>query len=245
MEEEKEKKEEEQDVVGKNVAITLGCSAGIGTAGAQVVDEIKSWELDLVKTTNQAGIPTGHGNMFENVIVRENPGAHKVNSPGTSNNPLLREKNGVDIRLADGTDIQAKCCKTVEKAVDSMIKDGKFRYEGQTCYVPKGQGEQVKKLLESRGIKARVLESKYTYDEVKELCKPGLKSAKFDAMNPTMLLAAGLVGAIVGGCVYLYIQVNDCRKPWWKKALTATCFGVFSFVAIELLVVGYGQYKRF
>lgn len=241
---EKEEKEETTSTIEKT-AVTIGGAVAVGAGSANVVDVVNSKELDLLQTVNSAGKPTGHGNMFENVVVRENPGAYKVNNPGSDTNPLLREKNGVDVRLSDGTDVQAKCCYSPEKTVESLMKDGKFRYEGQTIYVPKGQGRQVRKLLREQGVDAYVRESKYTYEQVRALCNPGWKSAKFDATDPKLMLAAGLMGAIVGGTVYMYMHVSHSDKPWWKKALIATGWGVGAFAVVELLAVGYGQYKRF
>lgn len=242
-----EEEEQEQEVSSnstKNTIITLGGSVGVGACGAMVTEQVASMELDLLKTTNELGKPTGHGNMFENVVLRENAGARKINNPGNSSNPLLREKNGVDIRLADGTDIQAKCCYSAEKTVQSLMKNGKFRYEGQTIYVPKGQGETVSKLLKEQGVDTPVFESKLTYQEIRKLCTPGWTSAKFDATNPKVMGAAALTAVVVGSCVYMYLHVNHPDKPWWKKALTATTFSAIAFGAVELLVVGYGQYKR-
>lgn len=239
-----EEKDERKKTSIKNKAIVFGGAAGVGAGGAVVADQVKEMELDLLKTTNEAGKPTGHGNMFENVILRENPGARKINNPGNSTNPLLREKNGVDIRLADGTDIQAKCCYSPEKTVQSLVKNGKFRYEGQTIYVPKGQGEAVSKLLNEQGIDAPVFESKLTYQEIRKLCVPGWTSAKFDATNPKVMAGAALLACVIGGCVYMYLNVNHPNKPWWKKALKATGIGAMAFVGVELLVVAYGQIKR-
>lgn len=241
LQEEEEKKEKNSL---KNEAIAFGGAAGVGACGAVVAEQVKEMELDLLKTTNEAGKPTGHGNMFENVVLRENAGARKINNLGSSSNPLLREKNGVDIRLADGTDIQAKCCYSAEKTVQSLMKNGKFRYEGQTIYVPKGQGEAVSKLLKEQGVDSPVFESKLTYQEIRKLCTPGWTSAKFDATNPKVMGAAALTAVVVGGFVYMYLHVNNPDKPWWKKALTATTFSAIAFGAVELLVVGYGQYKR-
>lgn len=242
---EKEEKEEKSVSTLKKTAVTIGGAVAVGAGSANVVEVVDSNELDLLHTVNSAGKPTGHGNMFENVIVRENPGSYKVNNPGSSQNPLLREKNGVDVRLPDGTDVQAKCCYSSEKAVESLMKDGKFRYDGQTIYVPKGQGRQVRKLLKEQGVDAYVRESKYTYEEVRALCNPGWKSAKFDATDPNLMIAAGLMGAIVAGTVYMYLHVSSSDKPWWKKALIASGWGIGAFTLVELIVVGYGQYKRF
>ena len=243
----KKQEEQEQEVSSnstKNTIITLGGSVGVGACGAMVTEQVASMELDLLKTTNELGKPTGHGNMFENVIVRENPGSYKVNNPGTGPNPLFREKNGVDIRLADGTDIQAKCCYSPKRAVESLMKDGKFRYDGQAIYVPKGQKEEVSRLLKESGVDAYVRESNYTYDEIRQLCNPGWKSIKFDATDPKVMGTAVLLGAIVGGCVYLYLHVNKPEKRWWEKALYATGWSAMAFLAVEMIVVGYGQYKR-
>ena len=65
----------------------------MGAAGSEIVKEVKSLELNLLKTTTADGVPTGHGNMFENCVLREYPGAVKVNNPGSSFNKLCREKN--------------------------------------------------------------------------------------------------------------------------------------------------------
>ena len=89
LQEEEEKKEKNSL---KNEAIAFGGAAGVGACGAVVAEQVKEMELDLLKTTNEAGKPTGHGNMFENVVLRENAGARKINNLGSSSNPLLREK---------------------------------------------------------------------------------------------------------------------------------------------------------
>lgn len=238
----KKKLEEKKDV--QNAALLLGTSVGVGVAGTIVADGVKSLDLDLVSTTTETGIPTGHGNMFENCIVREHPGAVKVNNPGSSTNKLLREKNGVDIRFPDGTNVQCKCCATPEGAVNSMMKGGKFRYEGQTIAVPRGQGEQVKELLKERGVDALVIESKYTYEQVRELSVPGWMSACFDATERNVIGGAILFAILVGGGFYLYEQVDKPQKPWWKKTLEATGFAVGTFIIIEALAIGYGQIKR-
>ena len=86
----KEEKEEKSVSALKN-AVTIGGSVAVGVGIANVVDVVDSNELDLLWTVNSAGKPTGHGNIFENVIVRENPGSYKVNNPGSSQNPLFRE----------------------------------------------------------------------------------------------------------------------------------------------------------
>lgn len=229
----------------KNTSLFVGGSVGIGVASNEVVKEVKSLELNLLRTTTDDGFPTGHGNMFENCILREYPGAVKVNNSGNSSNKLYREKNGVDVRLPDGTDVQCKCCATPEGAVKSLMKDGKFRYDGQTVMVPKGQGSRVKQLLRKEGVDAPVIESdKYTYEQVKNLTSRGWGSARFDAANPTIIGGALFMSVVVGTCVYLYEVVNNPHKPWWKKALTAGGFAAGAFLLVEALVVGLGQLKR-
>lgn len=229
----------------KNSSLLIGGSLGMGAAGGEIVKEVKSLELNLLKTTTADGAPTGHGNMFENCVLREYPGAVKVNNPGSSSNKLCREKNGVDVRLPDGTDVQCKCCATPRGAVKSLMQDGKFRYEGQTIMVPKGQGSRVKQLLLKEGVDAPVIESKeYTYEQVRNLTSSGWGSFRFDATNPTIIGGALFMAVVVGTCVYLYEVVNKPQKPWWKKALKAGGFAAGTFLLVEALVVGFGQFKR-
>lgn len=236
--------EEKKDV--QNAALLLGTSVGVGVAGTIVADGVKSLDLDLVSTTTETGIPTGHGNMFENCIVREHPGAVKVNNPGSSTNKLLREKNGVDIRFPDGTNVQCKCCATPEGAVNSMMKGGKFRYEGQTIAVPRGQGEQVKELLKERGVNTLVIESKYTYEQVRELSVPGRKSASFVATDYKIMGGSAILAAVVGGTFYLYEYINHPNKPWWKRILNAAgiAVGTFGIAEVSALAIAYARYKR-
>ena len=106
--------------------------------------------------------------MHENIIRQENPGAKKINSPGNSNNHLLKEKDGVDLIFKDGKRIQGKCCKTAEKITNSLFRNGEYRYPEQIVYVAKGQGKTVKKLLKNRGIDTEVLETSKTYEETKK-----------------------------------------------------------------------------
>ena len=102
------------------------------------------------------------------------------------------------------------------------MQDGKFRYEGQTIKVPKGQGSRVKQLLLKEGVDAPVIESKeYTYEQVRNLTSSGWGSFRFDATNPTIIGGALFMAVVVGTCVYLYEVVNKPQKPWWKKALKA------------------------
>lgn len=220
------------------VAGTTSTAIGVGN----VVKEVQAQEYDLLKTTTVNGVPTGHGNMHENIIRQENPGAKKVNNPGNCNNHLLKEKDGVDLIFKDGKRIQGKCCKTAERTTNSLFRNGEYRYPGQTVYVPKGQGKTVNKLLKNRGIDTDVLETSKTYEETKKLCKPGCESIMFDASNPTVLKNAVLVSVIVGGCVYMYLK--QC-KPKKRKALIAIGSGIVTSIIMIAGYVGWGQYKRY
>ena len=207
-----------------------------------IVNEAKAQDYDLLKTATEDGSPTGHGNMFENVVRRENPGSRKVNNPGSKSNHLLKEKDGADLELSDGRKVQAKCCRTPEKTAKSLFKNGEYRYKGQTIYVPKGQGRIVKNELTRMGVDAPVVESDKTYDEVLRLTEPGIESAKFDATNPVVLKNSLICTIIVGGCIYMYYKIckPDKRRKWYA-------FGG-ALLTMSMMVagyVGYGQYKRY
>lgn len=225
----------------KKCAIVATGTIGSTICANNVVKEAQAQDYDLLKTTTKDGAPTGHGNMHENVIRRENPGATKVNNPGSSGNHLLKEKDGADLKFKNGKSIQGKCCKTPERTTDSLFRNGVYRYPGQTIYVPKGQGDVVKKLLKGRGIDEEIKETNKTYEETKELCKPGCESIMFDASNPIVLKNAVLVGVIVGGCVYMYLK--QC-KPKKKKVLIAIGSGIVASIITIAGFVGYGQIKR-
>lgn len=226
----------------KKCAIVATGTTGSAICAKNTVKEAQVQDYDLLKTTTKDGVPTGHGNMHENVIRRENPGAKKVNNPGSSRNHLLKEKDGVDLRLKNGRNIQGKCCKTPERTTDSLFRNGVYRYPGQIIYVPKGQGDVVKKLLKERGVDEEVKETNKTYEETKELCKPGRESIIFDASNTIVLKNAVLAGVIVGGCVYMYLK--QC-KPKKKKVLIAIGSGIIASIIMIAGYVGYGQYKRY
>lgn len=225
----------------KKCAIVATGTIGSTICANNVVKEAQAQDYDLLKTTTKDGAPTGHGNMHENVIRRENPGAKKVNNPGSSSNHLLKERDGADLKLKNGNNIQGKCCKTAERATDSLFRNGVYRYPGQMVYVPKGQRDTVKTLLKERGVDAEVKETNKTYEETKELCKAGRESIMFDASNPIVFKNAVLVGVIVGGCVYMYLK--QC-KPKKKKLLKAIGSGIVASIITIAGFVGYGQIKR-
>lgn len=235
------KKPQKTEIVGPTLLVGVGCSVGV----AKIVKEVKSLDLDLLSTTSETGAPTGHGNMFENCVVRENPGAVKVNNPGSLFNKLKREKNGVDIRLADGTCVQCKCCSTPERVVESLMKDGKFRYDGQTVFVTRNQGKCVDQLLKQRGVCVPVKESNfYTYNQVRSLTRRSWDSLKFDATNRNLVKASAIFAASVGLGVFLYEHKKNPQTPWWKKALKSTLFATGGFMIAGLPTLLYCQYKR-
>lgn len=206
-----------------------------------VINEAQAQDLDLLKTTTKYGTPTGHGNMHENVIRRENPSTKKVNNPGSSSNHLLKEKDGVDLKFENGKNIQGKCCKTAERTTNSLFRNGVYRYPEQIIYVPKGQRDTVKKLLKERGVDAEVKETNKTYEETKELCKPGRESIIFDASNPIVLKNAILIGVVVSG-FYMYLKQY---KPKKRITLIAIASGIAASIITIAGFVGYGQIKRF
>lgn len=240
----KENKENKENKEVENLVLNVGCAIGTGAACGEIVKEVKSLDLDSLSTVTKTGNPTGHGNMFENCVKRENPGSVKINNPGSSSNRLLREKNGVDIQFSDGTNVQCKCCRTSEGVVKHLMEDGEFRYPGQTIAVVKGQGKCVEKLLREHGVNEAVIESKYTYEQVKEMTKRGWESAKFDVTNPAIIKPALFLASVIAIWVLIYEQMNKPKKAWWKKTLKAACFAVGTFVVTEVAVVGFGQLKR-
>lgn len=228
----------------KNLVLNVGCPIGVLLPICRIVKEVKSLDLDLLSTTTKTGIPTGHGNMFENCIRREFPGSVKINNPGRSSNKLLREKNGVDIRLSDGTNVQCKCCRTSEGVIKHLMEDGVFRYFGQAIAVVKGQAKDVEKWLREQGYNNIVIESKYTYEQNIKMTGRGWESVKFEAKNPVIIRCALIMASVIAIWVYFYESMNKPKKAWWKKTLTASCFAVGTFVVTEVAVVGFGQLKR-
>ena len=236
----KVKKLPKTETIGATLLVGVGCSVSV----AKIVKEVKSLDLDLLSTTSETGVPTGHGNMFENCVVRENPGAVKVNNPGSLFNKLKREKNGVDIILADGTCVQCKCCSTPERAVESLMKGGKFRYDGQTVVVPRNQGKCVDQLLKQQGVCVPVKESNYTYNQVRRVSRRGWDSLKFEATNPNLVKESAIFAASVGLGAFYYEHKKNPQTPWWKKALKSTLFAAGGFMVAELPTLLYCQYKR-
>jgi lipoprotein len=236
----KVKKLPKTETIGATLLVGVGCSVGV----AKIVKGVKSLDLDLLSTTSETGAPTGHGNMFENCVVRENPGAVKVNNPGSLFNKLKREKNGVDIRLADGTCVQCKCCSTPERVVESLMKDGKFRYDGQTVFVTRNQGKCVEQLLKQRGVCVPVKESNYTYNQVRSVTRRGWDSLKFDATDQNLVKASAIFAASVGLGAFYYEHKKNPQTPWWKKAFKSTVFATGGFMIAELSTLLYCQYKR-
>ena len=208
---------EEDEKNAQKATVLIAGSFGVGLGVGGVLREVQSLDLNLLSTASESGVPTGHGNMFENCIVREHPGAVKVNNPGCSINKLFREKNGVDIRFSDGTNVQCKCYSTPEGAVKSMMKGGKFRYDGQTIMVPKGQIERVKLLLKEQGVNTPVMESMYTYEQVKKLTIRGRESVLFEATNQVLIGRYLFLAVLVGGCIFLYEQFNNPQNRCGRK----------------------------
>lgn len=214
-------------VVG--AAATAGIGYGIGYGLGVCYESIDAMELELVKTTNTNGVCTGHGYMFENIIVRENPGSYKVNNPGHSKNSLLREKNGVDIKTADCELIQAKCCNSPERTYKSLVnKDGQYRYPRQTAYVPKGQSKAIRKMAKDDNIHFPIRESNKTYDEVRDISKAWTwSSIKFDLTDPGLCKGAAYIGAMIALITLLYqLKTN---KSWLTKICEAAGYGFVVF----------------
>lgn len=236
---------QESVIVGTTIA---------GAEGVRIVKDIvnheRGKEIGLTKQLNDCGKPVGHGHMFENIVMRENPGSYKINEPGSNPNmPHLRKKDGADVHLPHLGDAQCKCHHNAQSAFNALFdKDGNFRYPGQTICVPRGQGAQMKRLLREKKLYNRVVESQKTYDEVLKLSRRGVKSFMYDIKDRHLLCEACAFGLVVAGVVYLWFDYTSPKeapqKPIWKKALKAVGAGFGATIAVIGAVGVFHQIQR-
>lgn len=158
--------------------------------------------------------PRGHGfaaeqanHLYDKVTNVDFFGQNKVQLVGEDLDPQTGKiiKNGAD-RVANGTNIQTKYCKTGGKCISECFDNGKFRYlnaDGTPMQVevPSDKYEAAVQAMENRikngevpGItdpkdaKKIVRKGHFTYEQAKNIAKAGtVESITFDAANGAII----------------------------------------------------------
>jgi hypothetical protein len=92
-------------------------------------------------------------------------------------------KNGAD-RLVDGQLIQTKYCKTARDTAASFFENGEYKYKGMIGEVPKGQGDEVSKIIKEKILNGdvngitdpnsiEIIEGSVTYTQAENITKVG------------------------------------------------------------------------
>ena len=193
-------------------------------------------DVEAIIPENWAAVntKTGHGEMAEEALTL----LDKMEGKDAEVVGRTNEKNGAD-RLVNGIEIQTKYYSSGKKCIDACFdKEGFFRYKTSQgnpmqIEVPKDKYAEAVNTFREKIIEGKipgvtdpndatkyVKQGKLTYNQAKNLCKPGITSLVYDSI--TGAIYCSCAGGISFFATFLlcYIQTGD-RKASFNAAIEA------------------------
>lgn len=156
------------------------------------------------------GRHTGHGYVFESIILNSLINAHKpIKQPDS--------KNGKDFIIGNKS-YQAKCCCSGCYEQNLFNEKGQYKYGEQHIIVPKGHGVKVQRLLAKHGVKREIIEMNVSYAQCRNIARMGsLSGVAFDIQCGFNSLFKNL--ALIGGKILAYeFMVTEMEYQYKKEA---------------------------
>lgn len=201
--------------------------------------------IPTYKAVNEAGVPTGHGSAFED-LVRD-----QMRNAGMNAKLMPEEKNGPDIKVGN-QNYQLKCCKDAKSIVSSLVDEkGNYRYPGQALVVPTESRQGVEEDFANRKVDGFVVPENIigcsSRKEAKQFAERGIRSLYMDFKRPNNQMIVG--GAMIAATALAYNkerlrskeEKTDFSKLRFFKNAVIYNAGVF---LAESLVLAYRQSRR-
>lgn len=193
-------------------------------------------DLEAVIPENWAKVntKTGHGEMAEEALTL----LDKLEGKDAKVVGRTNVKNGAD-RIVEGIEIQTKYYSSGKKCIDACFdKDGLFRYKTSQgnpmqIEVPKDKYAEAVNTFREKIIEGKipgvtdpndatkyVKQGKITYNQAKNLCKPGITSLIYDSITGAIYCTCAGGISFFATFLLCYIQTGD-RKASFNAAFDA------------------------
>lgn len=208
-------KPQEQGVVDTIVEIQASKVVYCTVAKPVIRSIIKSLmfnQTDRFGAIADDGRHTGHGYVFESIILNSVINGHKAIK-------LPDSKNGKDFIIGNKS-YQAKCCCSGCYEQNLFNEKGQYKYGEQHIIVPKGHGAKVQRLLAKHGIMREIIEMNVSYTQCRNIARMGsVSGVAFDIKCGFNSMWKNL--ALIGGKILAYEVIVTEMEYQYKKEASA------------------------